>query len=144
MNKKQNLMLLGLAVIVFLTVNIVVAPFIFTILLPTIGVTSTVKVTVTWSDGSAINQTNPIDWGVVDNNTATNLTSLIKITNVGNRPATLALSAVNLVNITWLDLSWNYTGAVLAPSNSVLVQLTQNVTASAVPFGYDTRIDATG
>lgn len=139
--KKQTLMLLGIALIIFLTINIAVAPFIFTVLLPAIGVTSTVKITVTWQDDTEISQVN---WGVVDNNTETTLPNLLKITNVGNRPATLSLTAINQVNITSLTLTWNYTGTPLSAANSILVQLTQNVTTSAVPFSYDIKIDAVG
>jgi len=67
----------------------------------------------------------------------------LNITNIGNQPVTLALSAVNQVNITSLTLEWNVTDS-LSPSESVIAELNQTATASYKTCGYDTKIDATG
>jgi len=122
--------------------NMVIAPFIFTILIPTIGRIGKGEITVTsYPSGASIPQ---FDWGIIENNTETSYPSLINVTNTGDKTATLALSAVNQVNITALTLTWNYTSSPLQPSDSVLLQLNQTVTASEETFYYDTRIDATG
>lgn len=139
--KKQYLMYLGLGVITFLIVNIAVAPWLYTVVFPTVGKLNIGEVSVTWKNGTVITQFN---YGYVNNNTATPLPDLVKVTNTGTLPATLSLSTANQVNITLLTLTWNYTGTTLNPSDSILIQLTQNVTASSETFGYDTKIDATG
>ena len=140
MNKKTLILLAVVLTSTILVGNMVIAPFIFTVLIPTTGRTSTVEVTVTWLDGSEVTQ---IDWGIVDNNTETSLSDLINITNTGNQPVTLTLSTVNLVNITAITLTWNATSP-LAVGESTTVQLNQTVTASEQTFSYDTKIDATG
>ena len=118
--------------------NMVIAPFLFTVLIPTTGRVSTIE--VTWLDGTEVTQ---IDWGTVDNNTETALPQLINITNIRDKEVTLSLSATNQVNITALSLSWNATSPLPAGS-STIVQLNQTLTASEETWSYDVKIDATG
>lgn len=134
----KKLVFVGILLATFV-IGVMAAP-IFTVLIPTIGRTSTVEITVTWQNGTEVSQ---INWGTVDNNTEYSLNELINITNTGDKEVTLSLSAVNQVNITAITLTWNATSPLLS-GDSILVQLNQNVTASAETFGYDTRIDATG
>jgi hypothetical protein len=83
-----------------------------------------------------------IDWGLVANGTLT--TKNIQVTNNGNIPVTLSLSTVSLSpSIIALTLGWDYTGAILNPSQTITIQLSQTITATGA-WNYSTVITATG
>lgn len=104
--------------------------------IPTTGDISTVKLSITWLDGSPVTT---IDWGTVDNSTEYILDP-INITNISNTPVNLTLTAVTpSPSIISLSLTWNYTDTPIPPLSFVIVELTQNVTATG-PFTYDTVI----
>lgn len=137
MNKKLSLIA---ALLGSMLIGYAVALVTYTIIIPSIGRTRTVEITVAWLNGTEITS---IDWGKIENNTETSLHSLINITNNGDKEAVLSISAVNLVNITAITLSWNATSPLSAGA-STTAQLNMTVTASEQTFSYDTRIDATG
>jgi len=117
----------------------VIAPAIFEWLIPTTGQIGIVSTELMWLDGS---QVTVIDWGTVENSTEYILEP-INITNTGNTAVTLALSDSNWLGIISLTLTWNYTpGTIVQPNAFVIVELTQNVTASG-DYSYDTWINAT-
>ena len=99
----------------------------------------TLGVSVTWAvDGTTVTQ---LDWGTVENSTEY-VMDPIKITNTKDLPTTLTLSTTSLSSsIISLTLTWNYTGTILLPTQSVIVELTQNVTATGF-FTYTTIITA--
>lgn len=107
---------------------------------PTNGTIQTVGVSVTWASNSTV-ITN-LNWGNVKNN-SNYLMDPIKITNTGQTNVTLSLStAYPSTSIIALTLTWNYTGAIIQPSQYVVVELTQNITAIG-PWSYTTIITAT-
>jgi len=140
---KNQTLIIGV-IILFTAVligNMVIAPWIFTVVIPSIGRGAKGEIAVTWlTNGTEVTL---IDWGVVDNNTETSLHSLINITNIGDKIATLTLTTPNQVNITALTTTWNAT-SLLPVGASIIVQMNLTVTFSADTFSYDTRIDATG
>ena len=97
-------------------------------------------VSITWAvDGTPVTQ---LDWGTVENSTEY-VMDPIKITNTKDLPTTLTLSTTSLSpSIIALILTWNYTDTVLLPTQSVIVELTQNVTATGF-FTYTTIVTAT-
>lgn len=137
MNKTVKYIALLLAGILLGTVG---AQLIKEYLIPTIGTVETVEASITWlNDGSPVTS---IDWGPVENSTAYILEP-INITNIGTTPFNLTLFATSLSpSIISLVLSWNYTDTTLYPSNFVIVELTQIVTATGA-YSYTTRIVAT-
>ena len=121
-----------------LTAGAAVANITQTYLYPTDGNITVVGVSVKWLNGTAISQ---INWGTVDNSTAY-VMAPINVTNIENTPVTLSLSTnATSPSIISLTLTWNYTGTVLQPSNWVIVELTQTITATG-PFTYNTIITA--
>lgn len=107
-------------------------------LFPTTGTVTSVTLTVTWLNGT---QVTGIPWGATDNNTEYKLDPL-NITNTSNVPVTLTLATANpSLSITILSLTWNYTDTPIAPDESVIVELYQNVSASG-SYTYNTVITA--
>jgi len=104
--------------------------------IPTTGTVITVNTTVTWLDGSAVNM---IDWGGTDNSTEYAMMPF-NVTSTSTTPINLTLStADHSASIISLSLTWNYTGSTLNPNDFVIVELTQNVTATG-SYSYDTII----
>jgi len=138
----RKLVFILILIATFIIGNIVaiVAPFIFTVLIPTTFKTSQVKISVTWQNGTALTS---INWGTLDNNTKYSLSPLINITNTGDKDAVLTLSAVDQVNITALTLAWNATSP-LSVGSYTIVQINQTATTSGASSSYTTKIDATG
>ena len=104
---------------------------------PSTGTIITVSATVKW----AVDNTDvtTIDWAETENATAYEYEPF-NITNTSNVNINLSLSYTEpSSSIIELDLSWNYTGQVLAPNQSIILALTQNVTATG-DYSYTTEI----
>ena len=112
--KKQTLMYLGLAVIVFLAVNTVVAPFIFIVLLPSFGV---VQLNYNLST-----QPLNINWGVVSLNE--DVTKSVNITNMGRDIVSLNMTYNSTVNLLNYTLGWDAEGSSLSTATSLVANFT--------------------
>jgi len=134
MNKQYFLFAVALAA-AFLVGNLVVAPLVFTVLIPTTGKPANVEISVTWLNGT---QVTSLDWGATENSTEY-VMEPINVTNLSNVPVNLTLSTSNWINITSLSLTWNYTGNTLQPDDFEVVELYQNCTFTGA-YGYDTII----
>jgi outer membrane protein assembly factor BamA len=125
-----------------LLIGVAVAILVSNTTIPTVGTVKAVGVTVTWLDLEHTPVTE-IDWGLCDNSTAYTMEPF-NITNTENTPCILALSTGNLsASIISLTLTWNYTDTILLPGESVIVELTQTITATVGPYSYDITITAT-
>lgn len=88
-----------------------------------------------------------IEWGLVDPGSSNNF--IIKIQNNGTVPATISFQTQDWIPIeasNYLTLSWNYTGAILNPQETIPITLTLNVAESiaGIPeFSFDIIITAT-
>ena len=136
--KKLATILLVLALIA-ITLGIVYA-LATTLHIPTDGTVTLLGLSATWvSDGSNVTA---IDWTVTENSTAY-VHEPMNLTNTSNVPVTLSLSTTDWSSsIITLSLTWNYTGAALGSLDWVIVELTQNVTATGA-YSYTTVITAT-
>lgn len=125
-----------IGVLIGAVVAIAVQQYVF----PTTGTVTTVSLTIAWLDGGAPVST--IAWGPCENSTEYELEPL-NITNTSNVPVTLNLATSDLsTSIITLDLTWNYSDTKLEPNESIILALTQNVTATG-DYTYNTIIDAT-
>jgi len=102
------------------------------------GTIETVGVSFTYLNGTEVTS---LDWGVVENGSTYDWPDFL-VTNTGNTNITLSLYTKNhSPSIIALSLTWNYTGAVLEPGETVAVTLTQTVTATG-SWSYTTVIEA--
>jgi len=102
------------------------------------GTIEIVGVSFTYLNGTEVTSLN---WGAVENGTATLWPEPFLVTNTGNTNVTLLLYTQNhSPSIIALLLTWNYTGQVLEPGESVAVTLTQTVTATG-PWSYTAVIE---
>ena len=98
-----------------------------------------IGVSVTWLNGTAVDTVN---WGKLENG-STYILEPLNITNTGEFPVNLTLSTSSPTNIISLSLTWNYAGGtVVAVGGSVIVEITQTLTASG-DWSYTTVITAT-
>ena len=116
-------------------------PYLMELIFPTTGTIISGQIKATWLNGTEVTS---IDWGITENATAYTMMKPIQITNLYNVPIILNLSYTNLINITSMTLTWNYTGDTLGPEENIFVVLTQNVTAEQLSYSYGTVITATG
>jgi len=103
------------------------------------GGIATVGVSLTDLEGNLVTS---LDWGILDNDTAY-VWDPLNVTNISNVPINLTLSTASPSgSIISLSLTWNYTaGTVIAPTESVIIELTQTVTATG-DWSYTTVIEA--
>lgn len=129
----------ALACILALLAGVVAAQSFKQYFYPTNGTISTIGVSVTWLDGSSVTEFN---WGSVENGTAY-VMDPVNITNIENTNVTLSLNTTDWsATVIDLTLTWNYTGAILPPTESVIVELEQVITGTG-DWTYTTVITAT-
>ncbi len=88
-----------------------------------------------------------LDWGTLE--PSDNKTEVVYLQNIGNVPLTLYLSAVNWSSVeaqNALSLTWNYSGAVVKPQETLPLALTLSVSENpvdVVDFSFDIIITGT-
>lgn len=88
-----------------------------------------------------------LDWGTLE--PSDNKTEVVYLQNIGNVPLTLYLSAVNWSSVeaqNALSLTWNYSGAVVKPQETLPLALTLSVSENpvdVVDFSFDIVITGT-
>ena len=115
----------------------------YTLIIPTQGKIKGIGVSITWTSNQS--KCNTIEWGTIENNTATLLPETITLTNTNNTACTFTLATVNpSPNLLSLNLTWNITQTtVLQPNMSVIAKLTLTATSKyAGEFNFDIIIKA--
>jgi hypothetical protein len=111
------------------------------------GSVKTIGVGVYW-DQTLASPVSSINWGSIE--PGSNVNKTVYIRNEGNAPATLSMTTSNWVPpsaSTYMTLSWNYGGQVLAVNEVRQVTLTLAVSSSVTgvtSFSFDITIAATG
>jgi len=115
-----------------------------------IGNQGTVKATGVgvYLDPSCNNATSLIDWGIIEPNSAKNITLYIR--NEGNIAVTLLLSADNWAPLNasnYMTLSWDYAGQPIDPQDVVQITLTLSISPDIegiTEFSFDVIINTIG
>lgn len=130
-SKKMLILACIAALLVGAAIGVVMVEYYY----PTTGTISTLELSVKWLDGSDVLA---IEWFTTENSTEYVMDPM-NITNISNIPVYLTLSYGNTINITDLQLTWNYTGNPLSPDAWEILELYQNCTATG-DYSYDTII----
>ncbi len=137
------------ALVIALAATIIVAAIVVLVATYTIHTTGKIKgigVTVSW-DPAGTQPCTAIDWGVLGPGDLAGVTVYIK--NVKNTNATLSIARNNTQPsefLTYSTLSWNYSGQVLHPTETICTQLTLLVNpniSNITQFSFDIIITAT-
>lgn len=137
--KKQYLMYLGLALIVFLAVNVVIAPFLFLVLLPSFGI---------YKPSIDVFISPPLlNWTTVTLNIP--LTKQVVITNNGAPISHLNMTYNATANLLLYKLTWNGEGLPLPSGQMLTANFTLTIKNIANPtqqqgFNIDIQIGDTG
>jgi len=129
---KTKLLVIALA---GLLIGVVAAAVTRDYIFPTVGKVTAIELSIAWTNGTEITN---INWGPCDNATVYEMEPM-NITNLSNVAVTLELNTTNWVDIIALTLTWNYTTQVLETNDSIILALTQNVTAAG-DYSYNTVI----
>ena len=131
-SKKTILLILIVAVasIMITTAISILLSKIYHLNFPSLGTIKTIGVEAYW-DPNRENKTETIDWGTIWPGSSKNVTFYIR--SVSNFEATLNLNATNWnpANISdYMNLSWDYNGTTIRPSEIIQVTLTLSASPS--------------
>lgn len=111
------------------------------------GAVKTMGIGVYW-DSACSNPVSNIDWGIVDPGLQKNVTMYMR--NEANVPASISLDTVNWDPpnaSSYITLSWDYSGQLLEPNESIEVTFTLSISSSVqniTDFDFDIVITGVG
>ena len=131
-SKRTILLILLVAVItIALSTTIsILSQSITTLKFPSLGTIKTLGVEAYW-DRNLENKTETINWGTIWPGSSKNFTFYLR--SISNTETTLLLDSTNWnpANISeYMNLSWNYNGTILHPSETIQVTLTLRTSSS--------------
>ena len=133
LSSKKTVLLILVVVVITISISAITSIWLsrtINLHVPSLGTIKTLGVEAYW-DENLENKTETINWGTIWPGSSKNFTFYLR--SISNTETTLLLNSTNWnpANISeYMNLSWNYNGTILHPSETIQVTLTLTTSSS--------------